>query len=75
MPKLPRVSARQMVRALLRAGFVKDHQEGSHLSLYHPKRERWVTVPMHPGDLGIRLTDKILRQAELSADEFRELLC
>jgi len=30
MPKLPRISAAKLVRALRRAGFPKDHQVGSH---------------------------------------------
>ena len=74
MPKLPRVNAREIVRALLRAGFLEEEQEGSHLTLRHPVLRRRVTVPMHPGDLGVRLTHKILRQAGLSLEEFRELL-
>jgi predicted RNA binding protein YcfA (HicA-like mRNA interferase family) len=74
MPKLPRVNAREMVQALLRAGFYEDHQEGSHLALYNPTTNRWVTVPRHPGDLGPRLTHKILVQAGLSPEQFRGLL-
>jgi predicted RNA binding protein YcfA (HicA-like mRNA interferase family) len=74
VPKLPRVNARELVRALLRAGFIEEEQEGSHLTLRHSASRRRVTIPMHPGDVGVRLTHKILKQAGISPDEFRELL-
>ena len=74
MPKQPRVNASEIVRALRRAGFEPARQEGSHLTLHHRVTDRQVTVPMHPGDLTVRLTHKILKQAGLSADDLRELL-
>lgn len=49
MNRLPSVTAREMVAALKRAGFEEDGQRGSHLRLWHPKREKLTTV--HPGDL------------------------
>jgi predicted RNA binding protein YcfA (HicA-like mRNA interferase family) len=33
MAKLPSLTARKVVRALKRAGFVEDRQKGSHLAL------------------------------------------
>ena len=37
MSRLPTITAYRLVKALLKAGFMQEHQRGSHLSLYHPK--------------------------------------
>ena len=74
MPKLPRVTSQEMVRALEKAGFVKDRQKGSHLTMRHPKTGCRAVVPMHRRTLGVGLTRDIIRHAGLSPDEFRELL-
>jgi predicted RNA binding protein YcfA (HicA-like mRNA interferase family) len=37
MAKLPSLTARKVVRALKRAGFIEDRQKGSHLILIHPE--------------------------------------
>ena len=73
MPKLPRVTSGEMVRALRRAGFVEDHQTGGHLSLRHPSGCR-IVVPMHGRTLGTGLTHAIMKQAGLSVEEFIALL-
>jgi len=74
MAKLPRVNASQMIRALRRGEFGDDYQEGGHLTLRHVVTGRRVTVPRHSGDLSVRLIHKILKQAGLTPDRFRELL-
>lgn len=38
MSRLPAVTAREMVRALKRTGFVEHHQKGGHQYLWHPER-------------------------------------
>ncbi len=63
-----------MVKALERGGFLRTHQKGSHLHLYHPGRDAIATVPIHPGDLPRWLLKKIIKQAGFTEDEFRELL-
>ena len=74
-PQLPVVTAREVVRALLRAGFVIHHQTGSHVQLTHPQRPGLrVTVPSHSGDVPRGTLHAILRQAGLSRDEFLRLL-
>lgn len=74
MPKLPRVTARKMVAALKRAGFVERRQTGSHLILRHPETKLMAVVPQHAGTMGAHLTQSILRQAGLSAKDLRDLL-
>ena len=71
MPKLPRgISAAEMVRALMRNGFVRHRQQESHLTLRRLDDDVRVVVPMHPGDLPVRLVHKILKQAGLTPDIF-----
>jgi len=74
--RLPAVSARQVIAALRRAGFVVDRVAGSHYILAYPGNpRRAVTVPFHgsssikPGTLR-----NIIRQAGLDVDGFRALL-
>ena len=38
MSRLPSVRPRELVAALERAGFVRHHQKGSHLYLWHPEK-------------------------------------
>ena len=73
MKKLPRVAAREVESALLRAGFQHSHAKGSHRS--YIKEGKRVIVPFHgnriipPGTLR-----NILRQAGLSLEDFEKLL-
>ena len=74
MPPLPIVNSRQLISTLERTGFEIVRQRGSHVRLKHPDG-RVVTVPLHSGsDIGRGLLRKILRDAELSREEFIELL-
>ena len=74
MTRLPRCEGRDVIDALGRAGFVVDRVKGSHHILRHPDG-RGTTVPVHAGDvIGPGLLKRILRDCELSPDEFRALL-
>ncbi|MFZ0819869.1 MAG: type II toxin-antitoxin system HicA family toxin [Candidatus Acidiferrales bacterium] len=75
MPKLPRINAKKLLRALLRAGFFIHHQTGSHANLRHiEKQHLHVVVPGHGGDLAPKTLKAIIVQAELTVEEFLELL-
>lgn len=74
MTRLPGVTARQMVAALMAAGFESKGQKGSHFHLRHPVTHHRTTVPIHPGDLDRGLVKKILKQAGVTEDVFRQLL-
>lgn len=74
MPRLPRVTTTQMMRALRRDGWEVTNIVGSHYQFVHPTKAGKVTVAMHRGDLDVRTTSKILGQAGLSADDLRRLL-
>ena len=76
MTRLPSLTAKRLIRALERAGFVVVRIKGSHHILEHrddPKRR--TTVPLHKGeDLPRGLLYKILADTGLTADELRQLL-
>ena len=75
MSKLPSLTARKVIQALKRAGFVEDRQKGSHLMLIHPATRVRTVVPVHPGKtIKEPLLRAIVRDANLSVDEFIELL-
>jgi len=65
-------SAREVLAKLLRAGFVDVRQAGSHKILRHLDG-RQTYVAMHPGTLPTGTFRKILKQAGLTEDEFRQL--
>lgn len=71
-PKTRIVSAKQMIKALEKDGYSVVRQKGSHIRLQHQEKSP-VTVPNH-STLGIGITQKILKDAELSMAELIELL-
>jgi predicted RNA binding protein YcfA (HicA-like mRNA interferase family) len=73
--KLPVLKAKQVVRALQRAGFYVHHQAGSHVRLLHrSKPQLRVTVPIHSKDIPPSLLSRILKQARLTEQEFADLI-
>lgn len=74
-PKLPRITAAELLRALFRDGWYRAHQVGSHLALRHDGRPGKVTVPVHAGAiLAPKTLQSILDQTGLTADQLRDLL-
>jgi len=74
MPRLPRLRGREVIAALQRAGFAVTRIRGSHHFLAHPDGRRTV-VPVHAGEtIGPGLMSKILRDADMDAEEFRKWL-
>jgi predicted RNA binding protein YcfA (HicA-like mRNA interferase family) len=74
MSRLPLVDAKTLERLLLRLGFVAVRQRGSHVFYRHPDG-RTTTIPHHPGrDLARPLVREILREIELTPDEFQDEL-
>jgi len=75
MSKLPSLTARKVIGAIKRAGFVEDRQRGSHLVLFHPESKARTVVPIHSGrTIKEPLLRAIIRDANLTIDEFLNLL-
>jgi predicted RNA binding protein YcfA (HicA-like mRNA interferase family) len=74
-PRLPRITASELLRALRRSGWQVARQQGSHAQLTHPNRLGRVTIPTHAGEtVKPFILSSVLDQAGLTADELRSLL-
>ena len=75
MPPLPRVTGRELARALGKLGWVVVVQKGSHAQFKHPTRAGRVTIPLHAGEtIGPSLLRSIMSQAGISVEELRAVL-
>lgn len=69
MTQLPRLTGREVIASLKKAGFEVVRVKGSHHRLRHADG-RVTTVPVHAGEtIGPGLMAAILRDVELTRDE------
>jgi predicted RNA binding protein YcfA (HicA-like mRNA interferase family) len=74
MSRLPILNAKIFEKLLLSIGFIATRQKESHVFYKHPDG-RYTTLPHHPGrDLSRPLIHKILREINLTPEEFSKLL-
>jgi predicted RNA binding protein YcfA (HicA-like mRNA interferase family) len=74
MPKLPRLTARQIAAVLERVGFSLSRQSGSHM-IYRNAAGKRATVPFHASKvLHPKVLKSILRDADLSVEDLERLL-
>ena len=75
LARLPGARAKEVIRALERAGFVREPKKAtSHVLLRHPATKRTTVVPIHSKELPRWLLKKIIKDAGFTEDEFRRLL-
>ena len=72
MTRLPSLSGRSVVKALAKMGYREVRQRGSHIRLWH-EGKRSITVPDHKV-IGRGLLKKILRDAEITVEEFSKFI-
>ncbi|MDI6727702.1 MAG: type II toxin-antitoxin system HicA family toxin [Thermodesulfovibrionales bacterium] len=72
---LPILTAKEIIKVLERLGFKNTRKsKGSHFRYTHPDGRK-TTVPVHKGKtIGRGLLRKILRDIELSPEEFQKFL-
>jgi len=71
---LPRISGREVVTALLKIGYERDRQKGSHIILRQiASPHRRIVVPDHH-EVAKGTLRKIIRQVGLTVEEFKNLL-
>jgi predicted RNA binding protein YcfA (HicA-like mRNA interferase family) len=71
---LPRISGREVVKALARIGYEEDRQRGSHIILRQSSYPyRRITVPDHK-EIAKGTLRAVIREAGLTVDEFKTLL-
>ena len=74
MSALPLVSGREVVAALIKLGYEKDRQKGSHIVLRQTiEPHRRIVVPDHK-EVAKGTLRAIIRETGLTVDEFRSLL-
>jgi predicted RNA binding protein YcfA (HicA-like mRNA interferase family) len=75
MPRMPRISSKEAIRALERLGFEQVRQTGSHVVMKKEAEEGEIgcVVPLHR-ELKIGTLSGILKQAQISIEEFIEAL-
>ncbi len=71
MPKLPRVSGAEAIRALTRLGFAQVRQRGSHVVLKRIDSSgvKGCVVPLH-SELATGTLRGVLKQAGVSVEDF-----
>jgi len=74
MPKLPRLTAREIAAVLERIGFSLARQSGSH-QIYKNAAGKRATVPFHASKIfHPKVLKSILRDADLSPGDLEKLL-
>ena len=75
MPRRPRISSREAIRALENLGFEQVRQTGSHVVMKKETEEGEIgcVVPVHR-ELKIGTLSGILKQAQVTVEEFIENL-
>jgi len=72
--RTPRTTAKELGRALSKAGFVKVDQTGSHQKYRHPDGRQCI-VPFHSKrTIPIKTLKNILEGAELTIEQLKQLL-
>lgn len=72
MPKLPTISGEKAIKTFIKIGYQPIRQKGSHVRLHHISKNP-LTIPNHKV-LGKGLIRKLLRDSEISVNEFIKLL-
>ncbi len=75
MSKLPIISGEKAVKCFEKIGYVIVRQKGSHIRMWHEsdRSKKPLTIPKHEV-LGKGLLRKLVRDAEITVEEFSELL-
>lgn len=74
-PRLPHITAMELVRALKRDGWQPARQSGSHMTMKHLHKKGCVIVPIHAVvTIKPKTLVTILKQAELTLEDLYKLL-
>ena len=73
--RLPALKAREVIRVLEQLGFQLHHSTGSHRIYKNAATGRRTVIPFHGArDLNVNVLRSILKQANITEDEFVKLL-
>jgi predicted RNA binding protein YcfA (HicA-like mRNA interferase family) len=68
------LTSRDIIRALKKDGWYHVATEGDHWQFKHLKKPGKVTVPHPKKSLGIKTIKSVLKQANLTSEEFNQCL-
>lgn len=71
--RLPTLKPQEVVRILKKIGFIESRTTGSHLILVNKESRKIIPVPIHKKDVKRGLLISILKQTELTQEEFIKL--
>ena len=75
MAKLPLLSARNIIKALSKAGFQQVSQKGSHIKLKRKESDKtWIVIVPNFNEIPTGTLRSIIRQSGLDIEEFLKLL-
>lgn len=74
MPKPPVIKPKELIKALQKKGFIVDHVSGSHYILYNPDKTLRATIAYHIKPIKRKTVMSILKSANISVDELKDLL-
>lgn len=75
MPKVPRITGEEAIKAFNKDGFRLDRIRGSHHILRHPDKTARLSIPVHKGrTVGLGLLHSQIIAAGLTVEEFQRLL-
>jgi predicted RNA binding protein YcfA (HicA-like mRNA interferase family) len=73
-PRLPPVTAKELVRVAERLGFIFRRQRGSHAIYVRPSDQARVVIPMHGSELKRKTLRAIIQDLRVTVEEFQNML-
>ncbi len=72
--KVPVIRPRELIRVLLKIGCVQKRQTGSHLIFEYPENHILIIVPQHACDVKRGVLRGIIKDLNISVEDFTKLL-
>lgn len=72
MPKLVPIKPKDLVKIIIKLGFIQRDAEGSHVFFRHTDG-RTTVIPIHSREISKGLLKKILNDVKLTVDDYEEL--
>ena len=73
MTKLSPLKPREVISKLKKLGFTVDHVSGSHYIMFNARTKTRIPIPYHAKDLKTGTLRSIIKQTELSVEEFSKI--
>ena len=68
--RLTPINHKKLIKLLATLGYFPVRQKGSHLILEHRESKKITVVPIHSKDIGVGLLSMILKEVELSREDY-----